>query len=93
MRWNNLFTWNSSFLDLSSVEVDLKKKKKKKKKKNLKKEEKPNLKEEEEEEEQSTIQRRGITEEEEEEQSTIWRRGRRRTYANLESGETRVLKN
>ena len=86
MRWNNLFTWNSSFLDLSSVEVDLKKKK------NLKKEEKPNLKEEEE-EEHSTIQRRGITEEEEEEQSTIWRRGRRRTYANLESGETRVLKN
>ena len=48
MRWNNLFTWNSSFLDLSSVEVDLKKKK------NLKKEEKPNLKEEEE-EEHSTI--------------------------------------
>ena len=27
LTWNNLSTWNSSFLDLSSIEVDLKKEK------------------------------------------------------------------
>ena len=60
LTWNNLSTWNSSFLDSSSIEINLKK---------PNEEEEPNTKKTKEEERRSG---KRISEDEQRKRKTIW---------------------